>query len=93
MTADRETTRQPEVVEGEILEARVINPEPEPNTGPNRFTPKEPVLWHIVLFGFCATLTCLGLTTLLLGDISIALTVSATLLAAIAVRAFLAFED
>lgn len=97
MTANRRSARREEIVDADIIDivdAKLINPaEPAADAAPRDVTPAEPVLWHIVLFGIAATFVCTVLATLLIGDLGMALTLSATLLAAFAVRAFLAYED
>ncbi len=50
-------------------------------------------LWHIIAFLCISFVLCTGFTAWLFGDLTLALTLSATLMAALTVRAFLKLED
>jgi len=50
-------------------------------------------LWHIIAFLCVSFVLCTGFTAWLFGDLTLALTLSATLMAALTVRAFLKLED
>lgn len=53
----------------------------------------EPVFWHVIVFCIAALCVCIALGTWLLGDMMLALTLAVTLLAALAVKAFRAFDE
>ena len=50
-------------------------------------------LWHVMLFLVLGAIGCFTLSALLLGDMTLAITVTAVLLAAVAVRAAQKFVD
>jgi hypothetical protein len=49
---------------------------------------KQTELWHILVFCLCLAAFCTAVGTLLLGDLTLALTVTVTLLAVLSVRSF-----
>lgn len=62
---------------------------------PDEGKPELPksALFDIVLFCVLATVACIVIATLLFGDLTLAITLAATLLAAFTVRAFVALDD
>ena len=56
-------------------------------------TPSRSVVWQVVLFSLIAFVCLTGITAIVLGDTTLALTVAVVVLAAITVQAFRTLED
>ncbi|MEP3637648.1 MAG: hypothetical protein ABJN14_10355 [Paracoccaceae bacterium] len=55
--------------------------------------PSRNMVWQVVLFGLVAFVSLTGITAIVLGDTSLALTVAVVVLAAVTVQAFSTLED
>ena len=72
---------------------------PQPAEPPRSDTEQPPkpksaiVLWHIIFFCFGLAGICTAIATLILGDLSLALTITVTLLAAFTIHAFRTLDD
>lgn len=93
---DREFSRIRASLENDVEDARVIDGTTVPATGnpqPDAALPPEANLWHIILFVVLVFTVGTAFVAWLISDVTIALTLAATLLAAISVHAAQKLKD
>ena len=86
-----------DLTEGEYnsAKAKIVSAVEEADVAPSAIAPPRPSfrVFDIVLLCAIATFACVGLATILFGDLTLALTLAVTILAAFTIHAFRTLDD